>query len=75
MRHAKIFSDLALVFTAMAAAGAALFATAHGVGLAHDSLEYVGAARNFLTGRGLYVLGEHGGLGPLTHFPPLSPLR
>lgn len=48
-----------------------LFVTKPGVGISPDSVTYISAARNLISGRGLSV--SFGNVAPLTHFPPLFP--
>ena len=79
-RPARLILPLfALAILAMAAAGAVC---ERGPGISHDSIYYLGAARNLLAGRGLlapemqyetspsHVLTDK----PMNHVPPLFPL-
>jgi hypothetical protein len=51
-----------------------LFATKHGIGLAVDSLHYVGASRSLLSGHGLTRISYTGKLIPMVDWPPLFPV-
>ncbi|MEX0787167.1 MAG: glycosyltransferase family 39 protein [Anaerolineales bacterium] len=56
------------------AAGVLLLATPHGLGIASDSVAYLGGAANLLAGRGFSRLSGGGTIEPLTHFPPFYSL-
>lgn len=63
--------------TVLLAALAALWllqATPHGLGIASDSVAYLGGAMNLLAGRGFSRLSGGGSIEPLTHFPPFYSL-
>src|SRR5215831_8200316 len=51
-----------------------LFATRAGIGLAVDSLHYIGASRSLLSGHGLSRVSYQGELIPMVHWPPLFPI-
>ena len=68
--------DLSLMCILLLALGGGLlilFASPWGIGLSTDSIQYIQAARNLLSGAGLAMWGEQG-YQPLTHFPPLYSL-
>lgn len=45
-----------------------------GIGIQHDSIFYLTAAKNLAVGKGLSWFGDGGELKPLAHFPPLYPM-
>ncbi|MGZ3940479.1 MAG: ArnT family glycosyltransferase, partial [Flavisolibacter sp.] len=47
--------------------------TRWGIGISTDSVQYIMAARNLLTGHGLSTLSSSGEVIHMTHFPPLFP--
>ena len=49
-------------------------ATPRGLGISPDSTQYLSAAHNLASGRGLVVHWWARGVVPLTHFPPLFPV-
>ncbi len=51
-----------------------LIATPWGIGLAPDSLAYVGIARRLLDGYGVTYFTDAGGFSPVNHYPPLYPI-
>ncbi len=51
-----------------------LWSTPRGIGIQHDSVFYLTAANNLISGRGLSWIGDGGVVKPLIHFPPLYPL-
>lgn len=51
-----------------------LFATRPGIGLAVDSLHYIGASRSLLSGHGLTRISYTGKLIPMVDWPPLFPV-
>jgi hypothetical protein len=51
-----------------------LFATKPGIGLAVDSLHYIGASRSLLSGHGLTRISYTGKLVPMVDWPPLFPV-
>lgn len=51
-----------------------LLFTPWGIGVSHDSVYYLDAAKNVLASEGLYWRAGGGELRPLTHYPPLYPL-
>ncbi len=64
--------SLAIVLGIFGLAGFALiwFSTPWGIGVGYDSIFYLSAAKNLLSGLGLSRLDGYGDLIPLTHFPP-----
>lgn len=46
-----------------------------GIGVSHDSIFYISAAENFVSGKGISWIDVGNELKPLTHFPPLYPLN
>jgi hypothetical protein len=50
------------------------FSSPWGIGVGYDSIFYLSAAENLLSGSGLSRLDGFGNIIPLTHFPPLYPL-
>ncbi|MCI0469788.1 MAG: glycosyltransferase family 39 protein, partial [Nitrospirae bacterium] len=51
-----------------------LYATKWGIGVAPDSIMYIGAARNLADGRGFTEPSESGKQIPITHWPPFYPM-
>jgi hypothetical protein len=45
-----------------------------GIGISDDSIFYISASENFLSGKGISWIESGNELKPLTHFPPLYPL-
>ena len=68
--------SLAIGLTIFGLAGFALiwFSTPWGIGVGYDSIFYLSAADNLLSGSGLSRLDGYGNIIPLTHFPPLYPI-
>ena len=65
----------AAIVTLATLAGIWLFeATPHGLGIASDSVAYLGGAANILAGQGFSRLSGGGTVEPLTHFPPFYSL-
>ncbi len=62
---------LALITLSVIGATAVLFSTRWGIGLSPDSVVYIGAARNLLSGNGLSVPSYSGEFTPMTQYPPL----
>jgi hypothetical protein len=64
--------SLAIVLGIFGLAGFSLiwFNTPWGIGVGYDSIFYLSAADNLLSGLGLSRLDGYGNLIPLTHFPP-----
>ncbi len=50
-----------------------LIATPWGIGLAPDSLAYIGTARRISNGDGVTYLNDVGEFSPVNHYPPLYP--
>ncbi len=73
-RRSAILAATLTALAALAAAGLNWRATARGVGLYGDSVDYVAAARSVLAGRGVQTLDGQGGVYPMTQFPPGYPL-
>ncbi len=46
----------------------------NGMGIASDSIAYIGVSEHVVTGKGLNWIGPDGSLRPMTHFPPFYPL-
>ncbi len=63
---------LVIILTIFGLAGFALiwFSTPWGIGVGYDSIFYLSAADNLLSGLGLSRLDGYGSAIPLTHFPP-----
>lgn len=59
---------------ALLGCGAILLVTRWGIGLAPDSLVFVGAARSLSRGDGFVYLNDNGQFAPVTHYPPLYSL-
>ena len=73
-RRSAILAASLTALAALAAAGLYWRATARGVGLYGDSVDYVAAARSVLAGDGVKTLDGQGGVYPMTQFPPGYPL-
>lgn len=73
MFRVKQYSILFLVVLAMVGVVILLFATTLGAGISPDSMVYIGAARNLLSGRGLSMSFGGDKAAPMTHYPPLFP--
>ena len=65
---------ITLFWLSLLGAWMVLLVTKHwGLGLMPESIVYVQAAKNFVSGQGLSVFSGTGAFLPLTHFPPLFP--
>ena len=73
-RRPAILAATLTALAALAAAGLYGRATARGVGLYGDSVDYVAAARSILAGQGVKTLDGQGGVYPMAQFPPGYPL-
>jgi len=62
---------LLLCGVALLGCGVIFLVTPWGIGLAPDSLVYVGAARSVIRGDGVVYLNDIGQFVPVTHYPPL----
>lgn len=69
----RLASQAALLALIAFACAISLFATQAGIGASPDSVAYVGAARNLLSGRGLSLPYGDRVDSPLTQYPPLYP--
>jgi hypothetical protein len=65
----RLFRWRISITLAVFAAVVVWYASANGIGLSPDSMDYLEAARSVLRGEGMVVAGT-----PMTHFPPLYPL-
>lgn len=73
MAGREVRTTALIALTALIGIGVFLFVTAHGIGLTTDSVRYVTAARNLLSGQGLSAVSAAGETKPMTHWPPLFP--
>ena len=69
-RHSQLLIAIACLVSAVAV----LLATARGIGLSPDSLQYLAASENAAAGNGLMTFGWEGEPTPLRHFPPGYPV-
>lgn len=60
-----------LLLLALLGVGIVLWASPTGIGVGYDSYFYVNGADNILAGLGFGRTLANGGVGPITHFPPL----
>src|SRR3954470_18606079 len=66
-------SGAAVVISCLFSAFTIWIATANGIGLFGDSVDYVASARRISAGAGVRTLDGQGGYTPLTQFPPGYP--
>lgn len=70
-RNQRILFFSLLIVIALGAMATLYVSTQAGLGFTNDSVAYVGAARNILTGNGYARTSGGGEIKPLTHYPPL----
>lgn len=70
----KYILVIGLIFFGLAGFALIWLSTPWGIGVGYDSIFYLSAADNLLSGQGLSRLDGYGNVIPLTHFPPLYSL-